>query len=496
MIKNLVLTFCLLTLTFQSAQADPDLEGTLPKWRRLIASAVKESGVPGCSVAVVYKGEVVMLEGFGITNVDKPSPVTPDTVFQLASCSKPIATTCVAALVGEKKLTFDTRIQGLDPDFALYDPWVTAHITVRDLCSHRSGLPGQAGNELEELGFDQAAILRALRYLPLENRFRDSYSYSNFGITAGVEAATDGQFQQVVQDKIFTPLGMTSSSARYEDYARRPDRAMAHILEKGKAYQRYERKPDAQAPAAGVSSTARDLTRFLLLHLGKGKVDGRQIVAAEALQETYLPVMRTGFNPATFSTGFYALGWAVAYDRHGRTEIKHSGAFSTGSRSQIVLIPEAELGIAILSNAFPSGLPEALSQGLIDLLLDGSEADLKSVMALNDLVGNGMAGMVAESLALSSRPATARAARPPASYEGSYANDYFGPARIAGMNLEFGANFAVSAPLQPWDGDTFFLQADLSDGPLVTLVKFDADLNGFTLDGLDDWDTGHFKRVK
>ncbi|GMU52009.1 MAG: serine hydrolase [Candidatus Xenobia bacterium] len=494
MLKRL---FLALLLTLAPVAAEPDMNAILPRFRQLCQEALKASGVPGCSVAVVYKGKVVMLEGFGVTNVDRPTPVTADTVFHLASCSKPIATSAVAALVGEQKVSFDTLIAELDPAFQLNDPWVTSHLTVRDLLCHRSGLPGQAGNELEELGFDQASILHNLREVPLDNRFRSSYSYSNFGITAGCVAATRGQFDLVCKTKIFDPLGMKSTSTRYADFARASDRAREHILEDGKAVQRYDRMPDAQAPAGGVSSTARDLSRFLLLHLGEGTVDGKQIVAREALLATHQPLMVTGFNPATFSTGFYGLGWASSYNRHGMLEVKHSGAFSTGTRSQLLLIPEAELGIAILCNAFPSGLPEGLSSGLVSLVLDG-KGSLEDVMATERKVGQGMAGMVDGGLSWSQRPAQGQAPVAAQAIEGSYDNAYFGPARVAGMQLSFGPDLRVTAPLRPWDGSTFYYEADLKDGPLVTLVRFelgpDGQATAFRLEQLDNWKTARFAR--
>lgn len=481
----------LIALMIQPALADPDMSQVLPRWRQLVKEAVARSGVPGCAVAVVYQGQVVMLEGFGVGDLEHPAPVDGDTVFRLASCSKPVATTTVAALVGEGKVSWDTPIHELDPGFALNDPWVTAHVTVRDLCSHRSGLPGQAGNELEELGWDQAHVLHALRDIPLDNRFRASYSYSNFGITAGVEAATQGKFPELVVEKVFVPLGMTRSRSRFADFEKLSNTAQEHILENGKAVRRFNRMPDVQAPAGGIYSSARDLTRFVMLHLGEGTVDGQTIVAQDALVATHQPVMLTGFNPATFSSGFYGLGWAVSYDQYGMTEVKHSGAFSTGSRSQILLIPQAKLGVVVLCNAFPSGLPEALSQALVDLTF-GGQADLESVLKMNDTVGQGMAGMVDQGLSLSQRPSQPLPPGPPSRYDGTFANDYFGPARVENMQLSLGPDFKLKAPLQPWDGDTFFYQLELSDGPLVTLVRFEGD--GFTLENLNDFKTGHFQR--
>ncbi len=486
-----MLKLCLLLALILPAVAEPNVEAALPRWRQLIGEAMKETGVPGCSVGVVYKGKVVLLEAYGITNVDQPSPVTPDTVFRLASCSKPLSSTAVAALVGEGKLTWSTPVHDLMPDFALRDPWVTAHLTVADCLSHRTGLPGQAGNELEELGYDQAFILRALRQLDLDNRFRSTYDYSNYGYTAGCEAAARGKYPEMMQEQLFGPAGMTSSSARYADFLKVTNPAYEHILENGKAVRRYDRAPDAQAPAGGVFSTARDLTRYLLLQLGEGSLDGKQLVAREALLETHKPFMLTGYNPATFSSGFYGLGWAVSYDRHGYTIVKHSGAFSTGSRTQLVLVPELDLGIVILCNAFPTGLPEGLSQQLLNLV-EGEQADLQGVLEIDQGFRQAMAGMLGAQISYASRPSQPMPPGPASRYDGVYQNAYFGPLKVENMQVSWGPGYAIKAPLQPWDGDTFFAMFKLNDSDSPTLVRFEG--SKVTLVQYDDWGTGVFTR--
>ena len=115
--------------------------------------------VPGLSVAVVHRDEVVHLAGYGRREIgNEKTPVCEDTVFQLASLSKPLAATVVAALVGDKKLSWDTRIADVDPEFRLHEDYPTAEVTVRDMFAHRSGLSGNAGNDLESLGFSRDDI--------------------------------------------------------------------------------------------------------------------------------------------------------------------------------------------------------------------------------------------------------------------------------------------------------------------------------------------------
>ena len=152
---------------------------------KLTEKEMRTTGIPGIAIAVVFKDQVVFAKGFGIREVGAENPVDADTVFQLASVSKPIGSTVVAALVGEGLLSWDSRISDLDPGFEMHDAWVTREITVRDFYCHRSGLPGHAGDLLEDLGFTREEILRRLRYQKPNTSFRSGYAYTNFGMTEG-----------------------------------------------------------------------------------------------------------------------------------------------------------------------------------------------------------------------------------------------------------------------------------------------------------------------
>src|ERR1700719_3961384 len=138
----------------QSATREKVL-AALPGLKALAEQTVAKGEVPGLSIAVVHRDEVVYLGGFGLRQSGGSDKVDADTVFQLASLSKPIAATVVAGLVGDGPVSWDSRIRDIDPGFALHDPYPTAEVTVRDLFSHRSGLSGSVGNDIEELGYTQ-----------------------------------------------------------------------------------------------------------------------------------------------------------------------------------------------------------------------------------------------------------------------------------------------------------------------------------------------------
>ena len=250
----------------------------LPKLKEFTQQIIDKKLVPGLSIAIVHGDEVVLLDAFGVRQVDKPEPVDVDTVFQLASVSKPLASTVVAALVSDGKVSWDSRIRDIDPGFALYDELATATVTIRDLFAHRSGLSGNVGNDIEELGFSQGEILRRLRLAKPAYSFRNGYAYSNFGLTeAGVAAArfSGRSWEEAAEEKLYQPLGMNSTSSRYRDFMSRANRAALHVPIDGKWASFTRRNADAQSPAGGASSNARDVAQWLRLLLANGQYGGR-----------------------------------------------------------------------------------------------------------------------------------------------------------------------------------------------------------------------------
>ena len=217
--------------------------------------------MPGVAIAIVHNDQVVYLKGFGVRQVGKAEAVDADTVFQLASVSKPVTSTVIAALVGEKIVDWDDCIVNHDPGFAMYTPWVTSQVTIRDFLCHRSGLLDHAGDLLEDLGYDRAGVLYRLRFLKPASSFRSHYAYTNFGFSEAAVAAAKAAgkpWDEVAAEKLYRPLGMASTSSRYEDYAAAKNRAHIHARIDGKWTAKYTRNADAQAPAGGVSSSVRD----------------------------------------------------------------------------------------------------------------------------------------------------------------------------------------------------------------------------------------------
>src|SRR5438477_2337176 len=199
---------------------------------QLAQKQIQENALPGLAIAVVFQDKVVYAKGFGVRDTSARAPIDADTVFQLASLSKPIGSTVVAELVGEGKITWDSKLSLLDPTFAMFDPWVTREITIRDMYAHRSGLPEHAGDLLEDLGLTAAEILHRLRYQHPSSSFRSHYAYTNFGMTEGGIAAAKAyglEWEQAAEEKLFKPLGMSSTSSRYADFVASRNKALGHV---------------------------------------------------------------------------------------------------------------------------------------------------------------------------------------------------------------------------------------------------------------------------
>ncbi len=430
----------------------------------LIQETVASGRVPGISLAVVHEDEVVYTGGFGVRDTATGEPVDADTVFQIASLSKPISATALAGLVGKGLVGWDDLVIDHLPDFRFSDVWATNEITIRDCFCHRTGLPGTAGDDLEAYGFERPEILHRLRYLDLASSPRSTYAYSNFGMTLGGEAAATGAgmaWEEVTASQVFAPLGMNSSSSRNDDFNSVANRALIHVLDENGTPNswgaRFTRDADPQSPAGGVSTSARDLGEWVRLILGEGTVGGEEIIPADAIAEILTPHILNGRDLQYGAFQFYGLGWNVSTDDRGRTIYGHAGAFSLGARTTVRLHPAESLGIVVLANAFPSGAPEGIATSFFDLVEHGSIT--QAWMDIWDGLFQGLYDSFAaigesyESPAANPTPALASEA-----YTGTYRNDYFGEIEIVeagdGLELHIGPGPEVK-PLTHWDRDVF-----------------------------------------
>lgn len=472
------------------AVPDNAVDNAVAKLDGIAAELMQSSGIPGMAVAVVHGGKTVYAKGFGVREAGKPETVDPDTVFQLASLSKPIAATVVAHQVGIRDLTWDAPIVAHLPWFALSDSAATSMLTVADLFAHRSGLPDHAGDLLEDLGYDRRAVLERLRLLPLAP-FRTSYAYTNFGVTA----AAGKPWEELSEQVLYRPLGMASTSSRFSDFTGRSNRAVGHVMVDGGYQPRYTRDADAQSPAGGVSASVNDLTHWLTMLLGGGTYNGTQVVESSALLPALTPQMVSAppSEPAMRS-GFYGYGFNISTTAAGRMQFSHSGAFDLGAATNFVIIPSADVAIVALTNAAPIGVPETLTAEFADLVQFGAvKEDWRRLYA------GAFAGMDRPfgELVGQQPPADASPPRPLRSYAGSYANAYWGPATVTeqdgALTLAMGPR-PERYPLKHWDGDTFTFDPVTENAPPGSISRATFNGDRLTLEYFDQEKMGTFTR--
>jgi CubicO group peptidase (beta-lactamase class C family) len=428
---------------------------------QFIEKALEQTGVPGAQVAVVSNGDVVFEEGYGVRDVTTKEPIDVDTVFQIASLSKPLSSSVVAkAITEDAALSWEDPVVTYLPSFALSDPYVTEHGKIADFFSHRTGLPTGSGDDLEDIGFDSGYILAHLNHIPLAS-FRDTYQYSNFGLTVGGEAvaASRGQtWAQTARELLFEPLGMASTTTVHNEYLAGDNRAAMHARTgEGQYEQLFDRDADAEAPAGGVASTAGDIAQWMTMVLANGEVDGKQFIDPLVLAKTYSAHSITGGDATnlTSRTSHYGFGTNVGTTVTGRVTISHSGAFGWGAATNATMIPDLDLGIVVLTNGAPSGVPEAVVSEFIDLVQFGAETrpwlDLwPGIFAhFSDPAGD-LVGV--------DPPTGAPAPGPAADYVGTYTSPYFGDFIVSEENGTLtgalGPEGGYTFTIDPWDGDT------------------------------------------
>ncbi|MEU0400880.1 serine hydrolase [Streptomyces sp. NPDC006197] len=477
---------------------DADVKRAVDRLDGVVRDAMKRTGAPGVAVAVVHDGKVVHLKGYGVRKAGESAAVDADTVFQLASVSKPIASTVVSGAVGVDG--WAEPVAPNVPDFKLKDPWVTSHVTAADLFAHRSGLPDHAGDLLEDLGYDRAYILSHLRYEPL-TPFRASYAYTNFGLTAAAQAVADEKgvpWEKLAADTLYKPAGMNSTSSRFQDFAKASDRAWGHVKVDGAWKAEFVRNPDAQSPAGGVSSSARDMATWLRLQLANGKLDGKQIVDAAALERTHWPesVSNPPHAPAG-RTGFYGLGWNVSYDDEGRLRLSHTGAFAEGAHTNVTMLPGEQLGIVVLTNTSPVGVADAVALDFFDIAQTGKVS--RDWIPLVDALYQQEADAGRSKTDYAHPPSGAAPAKAADTYAGTFENSYYGRAKVVAatdgtLTLQLGPK-PQSYRLTHYDGDTFSFPTAGENAVGPTGVTFTPDGKSFTVEYLNHEGLGKFTRT-
>lgn len=466
--------------TQDNSQAIPRLQG----FEDFVRTTMHNWKVPGLAVAIVKDGEVVFAQGFGKRDVEHNLDVTPRTIFPIGSATKAFTTMSLALLSDQGKLDWDRPVKEYIPTFKLYDTFATERMTPRDLVCHRSGLPR---HDLMWYGspFSRKEIFDRLQYLEPSKDFRTIWQYQNLMyMTAGylVEQVSGQSWEDFVKEHIFEQLGMSSSIFDTTQAQQTADFSLPYRKKDDEArLMPFYGEQWAVGPAGSIVSCIDDMSKWIQLHLKKGKHKETQFVSAGQIALMHSPqmVMEGSREFAELLDSSYGLGWFIVPYR-GHTSIHHGGNID-GFSTLISFLPAENIGVAVLTNLDANPLGAILSYNVYDRLLGLEEVPWnKRYQEIFDV--SKAAGEKGKEKAASDRLADTQPSHPLDAYTGDYEHPGYGRLVIEkeGEQLQLRYN-AFTCPLKHYHYDTFECIVERFD--LSLNISFSANPRG-EIDGL------------
>lgn len=464
------------------------LSSVLPVLEDYIEKEMKAEGIPGAAVVVVKDGQVAYIKGFGVRVLGQNDPVNEHTPFALASVTKTFTNTLVARLVDQGKINWKDKVSKYFPEFSLSDPKVAQEMTIEDMLSHRSGLHGYAGDTLLELGWSASEILPKLKDFAVDGKFRESYAYQNVmvGIVGNIlEKITGKPIAQLFQEELFDVIDMKDTELGKGSPPTFWQKILALFRGKDSQPTYHDRYKDntrylpngnpalyAFPASSGLISSAHDIGKWMIFQLSKAVVNGKTIVSEANLNE-----MRTPHVNADKALGYaqfpknrithihYGMGWFI-HDYAGISVLSHMGGMA-GTRSIILIVPEENLGIAILTNLGGmrvSLFPEAIRNKFLDLYLkvkdeqDWAKGLREEILNARARIENQLRAEMLQNLAPS---------RKLDDYVGVYENSLYGRIEVSKLDNSLMLSYRnlPKLKLTHWNANTFrFDGSDLSYG--------------------------------
>ncbi len=367
-------------------------EKSLCKLIAKIGEQLNKWDVPSASVSIVENKKVLFSGGIGLRD-NASLPADADTLYQIASCTKAFTGTAAAVLATEGKLDFDTPISQYMPEFRLSDDYATHHLTVRDLLSHRTGLPR---HELAwyGTGFSRELLMKNLKYLPFNAPIRYKFQYSNFNyliIGSLIEKITGMQFEHYLMEHLLRPIGMEKTEVFTARMLSNQNHALPFDHDEPFTTTGIKQIPFYFSPgiaadegdpcgAAGcINSCASDMVKWLEFNLNRGKVGEKELVREDLMDLIITPHIdmgSTGIYAPERSVQAYGLGWMI-YTYRGHKMVEHGGNLN-GFTSSTAFVPELGLGVFVSVNMNVSLLAEAIVHETIDAVLGQSDGDWNS----------------------------------------------------------------------------------------------------------------------
>lgn len=438
-------------------------------------------GAPGIAIAIVENGRTTLAEGWGVRKLGERAKVDEETIFQTGSTGKAMTAAALAILVDEGKIAWDDPVIRHIPWFRMYDPWVTREMTVRDLLVHRSGLGLGQGDLMyvPRTKLTRKETIERIAHLKPATSFRSAYAYDNvLYVVAGqlIEEVTGQSWEDFMRERVLRAGGMRNATSDSDERFRVANRSFPHARLSGplrglgpqQVLDERDELGRTAAPAGGLALSAEDMAAWLKIQLAQGALPGGGRLFSEAqAREMWKPVtimpisqLPDPLKPAQPNMQSYALGWQVS-DYRGNRLISHGGGVF-GSITRVVMLPDRNVGFAIMMNSEDSGLLLGLTYDLLDHYVGAADYDwpTKWQSWFEQRLEGGRA-------ALAQTQATPAKVGPSLSldrYAGTYRDPWYGDIVVAsspqGLTIDFTSTPRMKGRLTHWQYDSFVTSFD------------------------------------
>jgi CubicO group peptidase (beta-lactamase class C family) len=486
----------------------------------LVNKTLSTFNVPGIAVGIVKDGKLIHAKGYGVRSIKRPAKVDEHTLFGIASNSKAFTSAALAMLVDEHKVTWDTKVNDVIPDFKMYESYITQEMTVRDLLTHRSGLGLGAGDLMiwpDSSSVTKSQLIHNLRYLKPVSSFRSQYDYDNlmFIVAGDIITRVSGMpYEDFIESRIMKPLGMTETADSWYRLKDKSNIIDGHAPVGDKLATVGLSFSEVGNAAGGIYSNINDMSKWVIAQINEGRYGTDlkdSLFSKKEHKEMWTPqTIIRGSSPYNTHFSSYGLGWFLS-DVNGYFQATHTGGLA-GIVTQVTILPELKLGIIVLTNQQSGAAFNAITNSIKDSyfgikgkdrIKQYNDSRLAGEKEAKDITDKISADIAVQQKALKNNKALTN-------IKGTYQDPWFGKVRIAEKNGGLYYTSANSPKLQGkmyfYKGNTFIVkwnERSLDADAYVTFsLDHNAKPNGYKLESISpltdfsfDFQDLNFKRI-
>lgn len=468
---------------FGQSPADVRLKGL----DTFVLRILKDFNAPGVTIAVVEKNKVVYAGGFGYRDYEKKLPVTENTLFAIGSCTKAFTAAILGMLAQEGKLDLDKPVRDYLPELKFQNEYSNAHVTLRDMMCHRTGLPR---HDLSWYGSTatRSELLERVQYLEPTAELREKWQYNNFMFMVQgmvIEKITGKSWEENVEERILKPLGMNNSNMSVTDLEKSADRSLAYSEENNKPKAIPYRNIDAIGPAGSINSCAKDMANWLITWINNGKFNGKEIIPASYRSQAIVSQMATGGGaPGTENSDVHGAGYGFAWgisSYRGHYRVEHGGGID-GFITTTGFYPSDSIGIFVSSSQ--AGVSSSIRNFIADRMFKLSYRDWSKNPLADKKKADAAAKEAPNNDSLNRKPGT-NPTHELKDYSGTYENKGYGRAKLFMENDTIWIDYNESGKrtksyLQHYHFNVFRIRSteETSEAKNAQKIKFVLDNNG------------------